>query len=61
MASSGEVDMCALRKLMSHTSPQMTERCAHLRDEALLKACQVVGKLLKRENPNLGVNDGQNI
>ena len=53
LASSGEVDMYTLQKLMTHTSPQMTERYAHLRDEALQKAGQVVGKLFKRRSSNL--------
>jgi integrase len=39
--------MYTLQRLMTHTSPRMTERYAHLRDEALQKAGQVVGKLFK--------------
>ena len=48
VASSGEVDMYTLQKLLTHASPQMTERYAHLRDEALQRAGSVVGKLFKR-------------
>ena len=44
--------MYTLQKLMTHSSPQMTERYAHLRDEALQKAGQVVGKLFKRRTAN---------
>lgn len=42
LASSGEVDMYTLQKLMTHKSPQMTQRYAHLRDEALQKAANTV-------------------
>ncbi|RLC25738.1 MAG: site-specific integrase [Deltaproteobacteria bacterium] len=35
LASSGKVDMYVLQKLMTHKSPKMTQRYAHLRDEAL--------------------------
>ena len=38
LASSGEVDMYTLQKLMTHKSPQMTQRYAHLRDDALKSA-----------------------
>jgi len=38
LASSGEVDMYTLQKLMTHKSPQMTQRYAHLRDDALKRA-----------------------
>ena len=34
-ASSGEVDLYTLQKFLTHKSPQMTQRYAHLRDEAL--------------------------
>lgn len=42
LASSGQVDMYTLQKLLTHKSPQMTARYVHLRDEALAKAGQVV-------------------
>lgn len=38
LASSGKVDMYTLQKLMTHKSPVMTQRYAHLRDEALKNA-----------------------
>ena len=41
LASSGKVDMYTLQKLLTHKSPQMTQRYAHLRDETLKKASQV--------------------
>ncbi|WP_419785421.1 tyrosine-type recombinase/integrase [Pseudodesulfovibrio sp.] len=45
LASSGEVDMYTLQKLLTHKSPQMTQRYAHLRDEALQKASNVAGDM----------------
>ena len=42
LASSGKVDLYTLQKLLTHKTPQMTQRYAHLRDEALRKASDVV-------------------
>ncbi len=41
LASSGKVDMYTLQKLLTHKDPKMTQRYAHLRDDALKKAAQV--------------------
>ncbi len=41
LASSGEVDMYTLQRLMTHKSPLMTQRYAHLRDETLRRASNV--------------------
>ena len=38
LASSGQVSMYELQKLLTHSSPQMTQRYAHLHDDALRKA-----------------------
>jgi len=38
LASSGQVSMYELQKLLTHESPQMTQRYAHLHDEALRRA-----------------------
>ncbi len=46
LASSGEVDMYTLQKLMTHKSPQMTQRYAHLRDEALQRRRRLLGTFL---------------
>jgi integrase len=46
LASSGEVDMYTLQKLLTHKSPQMTQRYAHLRDDTLKKAADLAGKLI---------------
>jgi integrase len=47
LASSGQVDMYTLQKLLTHKSPIMTQRYAHLRDEALRSASNLAGKLIK--------------
>uniref|UniRef100_I2PWN3 Site-specific recombinase XerD n=1 Tax=Desulfovibrio sp. U5L TaxID=596152 RepID=I2PWN3_9BACT len=46
LASSGQVDMHVLQKLLTHKSPQMTQRYAHLRDDALKRAADVAGEIL---------------
>lgn len=46
LASSGKVDMYTLQKLMTHKSPQMTQRYAHFRDEALKRAGETVDDIL---------------
>ncbi|UCG12225.1 MAG: tyrosine-type recombinase/integrase, partial [Deltaproteobacteria bacterium] len=46
LASSGKVDMYTLQKLLTHKSPQMTQRYAHLRDEALQKAANLAAELV---------------
>lgn len=45
LASSGQVSMYELQKLLTHSSPQMTQRYAHLHDDALRKASDVAGAL----------------
>jgi len=46
LASSGKVDMYTLQKLLTHKSPQVTQRYAHLRDEALQQAANLAGDLI---------------
>ena len=48
LASSGKVDMYTLQKLLTHKSPQMTQRYAHLRDEALKRTAKSVGDLFSQ-------------
>ena len=48
LASSGEVDLYNLQKLMGHESPKMTQRYAHLRDETLKKAAAIADALRKK-------------
>ena len=52
LASSGEVELYTLQKLLTHSSPQMTQRYAHLRDETLMKAASIANSLLKKEKNN---------
>jgi integrase len=42
LASSGQVDLFQLQKLLNHQSPAMTQRYAHLLDEALRRGANVV-------------------
>jgi len=48
LASSGEVDMYTLQKLLTHKSPIMTQRYAHLRDETLKKAAGLAGSIIEQ-------------
>lgn len=45
LASSGQVDMYMLQKLLTHKTPQMTQRYAHLRDEAFTNAAKTAGDI----------------
>lgn len=47
LASSGKVSMYELQKLMTHKSPAMTQRYAHLRDEALMRASEVAKDVIE--------------
>ncbi|MFZ7127802.1 MAG: tyrosine-type recombinase/integrase [Desulfobacterales bacterium] len=55
LASSGKVDMFTLQKLLTHKSPQMTQRYAHLRDESLKQAAELAGDLIS----DVGKDDGK--
>ncbi len=44
LASSGQVDMYTLQKLLTHESPLMTQRYAHLADEAMKRAAEIGAK-----------------
>jgi integrase len=46
LASSGEVDLYTLQKLLTHKDPKMTQRYAHLRDYALKQAANVAGNII---------------
>lgn len=47
LASSGKVDLFTLQKLLTHGSPQMTQRYAHLADEAIKRAASVIDECLQ--------------
>jgi integrase len=48
LASSGQVDLYTLQKLLTHKSAAMTQRYAHLRDDALRRASDLAGDLLEQ-------------
>ncbi len=48
LASSGKVDLYTLQKLLTHKDPKMTQRYAHLRDEALKKASNLAGSIIEQ-------------
>ncbi len=48
LASSGKVDMYTLQKLLTHKSPVMTQRYAHLRDETLKSASNLAEDIITK-------------
>jgi integrase len=59
LASSGQVSMYELQKLLTHSSPQMTQRYAHLHDDALRKASGVAGTLFSQVRDREGSPEEQ--
>lgn len=49
LISSGKVDLYTLQKLLTHSSPKMTQRYAHLADDALRRAASVADEILQRK------------
>lgn len=47
LASSGQVDLYTIQRLLTHKSPLMTQRYAHLRDETLRSAANLAGELMQ--------------
>lgn len=45
LASTGRVDLYTLQKLLTHSSPEMTQRYAHLADAALMSASSNIGRI----------------
>jgi len=70
LASSGQVDMYTLQKLLTHKHSQMTQRYAHMRDDALRNASNLAGGIIqqamngksgKREEPKIiNIENGKN-
>lgn len=55
LASSGQVDLFTIQKLLNHKSPEMVMRYSHLRDESLKRASALAGEIVTaaiRENEN---------
>jgi integrase len=46
LASSGQVDLYTLQKLLTHKTAAMTQRYAHLRDDALRRASNLASDLI---------------
>jgi len=46
LASSGEVDLYTLQRLMTHKSPMMTQRYAHLRDDSLKRGANIMSRIV---------------
>jgi integrase len=57
LASSGKVDMYTLQKLLTHKDPATTQRYAHLRDEALRQASDLVEELFMQPEEAQKIND----
>jgi integrase len=53
LASTGQVDMYVLQRLMTHKDPRMTQRYAHLRDDAMKKAANLASDMLKGISSNV--------
>jgi len=47
LASSGQVDLYTLQRLLTHKSAGMTARYAHLRDEVLQRGANVAGQIME--------------
>ena len=64
MASTGAVDIYTLQKLLTHGSAAMTQRYAHLADEALHRAAAVAGEIFsdvsKEQEPSKVLKFGDN-
>jgi integrase len=52
LASSGQVDLYTLQKLLTHKTSAMTQRYAHLRDEGLRRASDLAGDLISKASVN---------
>ena len=53
LASSGKVDMYTLQKLLTHESPEMTQRYAALADKSLRRAADIADDLLSQSDKDI--------
>lgn len=54
LASSGQVDLYTLQRLLTHKSPTMTQRYAHLTDTALKRGSNVMSRIVKEAKETAG-------
>ena len=47
LETSGKIDLYRIQKLLTHKNPQITQRYAHLRDDALRKTSEVMDTIIK--------------
>ena len=59
LASSGKVDLYTLQKLLTHKSPMMTQRYAHLRDDALKAASNLAGDIITQAAQESAEDEGK--
>ena len=57
LASSGRVDLYTLQRLLTHKSPQMTQRYAHLVEEALRKGTKTLEQIIRQDLSNIARAD----
>jgi integrase len=55
LASSGQVDLYTLQRLLTHQNSKTTERYAHLRDAALRRASDLAGDLIGQAMNGVGL------
>jgi integrase len=64
LANSGRVDLYTLQKLLTHKTPRMTQRYAHLRDAALKRAaavaCDEIGNMISEKEAEGELTTGPN-
>jgi integrase len=54
LASSGEVDLYTLQRLLTHKTPMMTMRYSHLRDDTLRRAANIAGRIIAEAEATKG-------
>jgi integrase len=59
LASSGEVDLYTLQRLLTHKTPTMTQRYAHLRDDTLRRAADLAGRIVGETPTEQGAKKAQ--